>query len=589
MKFFKIFIASLLAVLVGSVLSIFIWIAALGSISAAFGTNEAVTVDNNSVLVVDLSQSITDAKTSNPFAGFNPMDMSQTETTSLLSVLRAIDTAKEDSRIKGILIKLSGTGSCTLAQMEEIRANIQKFKEAGKFVVAFNNGYSQGSYLLSSVADKIYLEPEGGLSIMGLSSQVLFFTGLLEKLGISFDILRPSVCKYKSAVEPYFLKKMSDANREQNTVLINDLWKVFSEYICAARGIDAKQLDKIINNLDLVLAEDALKANLVDGLIYEDQLDDIFAELGAEKPKQITLGDYMKTLTNIDLNKEFVGIVYAEGSINDGEGNKDIYSKNLCKVIRKAADNDSLKAVVFRVNSPGGSALASDEIWREIELLKAKKPVIVSMGQYAASGGYYISCPADAILADRFTVTGSIGVFGMIPEGGNLIKNRIGLSIDGVQTHDHASMGANVMGLAINKLDPVEKTAMIRSVDKVYDTFTKRVAVGRNLTQDDVFKIAEGRVWSGERAASIGLVDTIGGLQAAIAVAADKAGLTEFGISEVEEELTGYMAILSKFNTSIKSMILGEELTRVCSEYELIKNELSRTGIQAYCPERISF
>jgi protease-4 len=329
---------------------------------------------------------------------------------------------------------------------------------------------------------------------------------------------------------------------------------------------------------------------MVDGALYADQMEDLFtSEYGIEEPEFVTLGQYTSALTpDVDnLSAPKVAIVYANGQVLDGEGSDDnIYGYTLSKTIRKVAEDDDVKAVVVRVNSPGGSVLAADIIWREMKLLQEKKPVVISMGEYAASGGYYISACADAIVSDKLTLTGSIGVFGMLIEGKNLLNDKLGITTDVVKTNSSADFGENILGLGVRKITDAERKALLRSVDKVYETFTSRVSNGRNLPMERVLDIAQGRVWSGTRAVELGLVDGNGGLREAIAVAADRAGIIDnFRVSEVLEELTPFAEFIQSLNSgTIKSPTLDREVMEAAEYYKTLKRELSREGVQMFCP-----
>lgn len=590
MKFLRIFLASLLAFIVGSFLTAVIWVIVIAAQMSSFST-ETKSVDSNSVLVIDMAENISDSAPKMPFA-FSMGSIESNSSLQLLSVLRAIETAKGDDRIKGICIKAMGEGSTSLANLEEIRAAIEDFKSEGKFVVAYNNGYTNASYYLSSVADKIYMQPEGEVLWSGLSSTLLFFKGAMDKLGISARVFRPTACRYKSAVEPYFRESMSAENREQMTEILQSMWDCMTEAVAASRGIEAKELNRLADGLEVVIAEDAVKNHLIDALIFEDQMKEIYEDLGVKDSDEITLGEYVAQMP-ADLSGSFdqkIGIVYAEGQIFDGEGTDDaIYSKNLCSTLEKVLDDDDIKALVLRVNSPGGSALASDEIWRKVELIKAKKPVIISMGGYAASGGYYISCGADAIITDRTTLTGSIGVFGVLLNGEKLLNSKLGVTSDCVSTNPNANLGANLAGLMVKDISPAQASAVTRMIDKVYTTFTTKVAGGRNLDIDKVLGIAGGRVWSGSKAVELGLADANGGLKAAISVAADKAGIADsFQIEEVTEDVSGFQAFLQMMGTQARAMVLGKELTRLETEHRQMMRLMGVSGAQALCPMMIS-
>ena len=592
MKFFKIFLATLLAIVVSGIIS---WIIGLGVLFGILGSMEpTVTAEltPQTIVKIDLAENISEAPAKNPMAGFDFASMTMAKNTHLLKVLQAIEAAKNDSRVKGIYLNFIGMGDITTGSMEEIHAALVDFKQSGKFVVAYNEGYSQGSYYLASVADKIYLHPQGHFSWSGLANTSIFFKGTLDKLGLKAEVFRPTTCKYKSAVEPYIRTEMSPENRAQMQMIVDDMWGALVNTIAECRGLDAKDLMKWADELVITQPEDALKYKLVDGLIYEDEMEAKFAEYGVEKGAKeeynfVSLGEYMVLNPALaQFNTPAVGIIYAEGAIYDGAGEDDnVYSINLVDVIKKARKDKEVKAVVLRVNSPGGSALASDVIWREIELLRKEKPVIVSMGSYAASGGYYISSCADAIIADKMTLTGSIGVFGMLYEGEDMLKNRLGITTDVVKTGSSADFGANVMGIGVRKFTDRERMTLIRSVDKVYETFTSHVSNGRNLPMDKVLDIAQGRVWSGSRALELGLVDANGGLREAIAVAADKAGITEkFQVKEVLEEMSPMAQMMQTLNMKIKTYFLDRDTIEAVEYYNSLKRELVREGVQAYCP-----
>ena len=600
MKFSKVFLAALLAVVVGSVVSGLFWLFTIMGMAGSMGGSKAVAVLPNTILRVDLADNIVESPAVNPFAGMDFTSMQQSRSLPLLKVLRAIETAATDDRIKGIYLNFSGGGSVSSASLEEIRAALEEFKTSGKFILAFNDSYSQIGYYLASVADKIYLQPEGSFSWMGLSMPTIFFKGAMDKLGISCEVFRPTVCKYKSAVEPYILEKMSPANRKQMEELVESMWNTIATTVADARGTTVAALNKIANTEPMLFPEQALKHGLIDGIIYRDQMEEIFAEYGVEKNflgeyEYLSLGDYCSVVgANMSkVSAPKVGIVYADGGIVDGDSDSidgNIYGTTLANTIAKARKDDTIKAVVLRVNSPGGSALASDIIWREVELLKKEKPVIVSMGAYAASGGYYISAPADAIVADKLTLTGSIGVFGMFMEGGNMLKNKLGITFDGVKTNTSADFGQNIMGVNLRKTNEMERRLLIASVDDVYEAFTTKVAAGRNLELKDVLNIAEGRVWTGTDAVRIGLADANGGLKSAISIAADKAGIVDnFQVTEVLGEMDPIMQFIQNLGLQARALVIGNELNEVCKEYEAIKAETTRSGVQMYCPYRVAF
>ena len=585
MNFVKTFLAGLLAVIVGTFLVFFLWIFILLGIAGSM--EKSVAVHPESILKIDFSEVLTDAPSSDPLAGIDLMTLQTTRQLSLFKALRAIEAAGADDRIKGIYLRMNGGGGVTgSALLEELREALLEFKQSGKFIVAYNETYSQGQYYLASVADKIYLQPEGGMEWSGLASDVMFYKGLLDKLDLRAEVFRPTACKYKSAVEPFILDKMSAANREQMQALVNSMWGTISGAVCESRGIDSVKMRRITDNLQVTLPEEALEYGFVDSLLYEDQMEDVFAELGVSDDYDfITLGDYASQvgadLKNISADQ--VAIVYADGQIVDGEGyGKEIYGNTLAAKIAGVRDDEKVKAVVLRVNSPGGSALASDVIWREVELLRAEKPVVVSMGSYAASGGYYISCPVDVIVADKLTLTGSIGVFGMILDTREALKNKLGITIDGVQSNASSSF------LATQPLTPVQRSMIMRGVDKVYTTFTNDVAEGRNLPIEKVLDIAGGRVWSGADALGIGLIDTYGGLKTAIALAVDKADLGDnYRVTEVTETPTGFAAFIASLNMSVREAFTHSELGLMMKDYNTVREAFRQQGVLMYSPYKV--
>ena len=585
MNFVKTFLAGLLAAIVGTFLVFFLWIFILLGIAGSM--EKSVAVHPESILKIDFSEVLTDAPSSDPLAGIDLMTLQTTRQLSLFKALRAIEAAGADDRIKGIYLRMNGGGGVTgSALLEELREALLEFKQSGKFIVAYNETYSQGQYYLASVADKIYLQPEGGMEWSGMASDVMFYKGLLDKLDLRAEVFRPTACKYKSAVEPFILNKMSPENREQMQALVNSMWGTISGAVCESRGIDSVKMRRITDNLQVTLPEEALEYGFVDSLLYEDQMEDVFAELGVSDDYDfITLGDYASQvgadLKNISADQ--VAIVYADGQIVDGEGyGKEIYGNTLAAKIAGVRDDEKVKAVVLRVNSPGGSALASDVIWREVELLRAEKPVVVSMGSYAASGGYYISCPADVIVADKLTLTGSIGVFGMILDTREALKNKLGITIDGVQSNASSSF------LATQPLTPVQRSMIMRGVDKVYTTFTNDVAEGRNLPIEKVLDIAGGRVWSGADALGIGLIDTYGGLKTAIALAVDKADLGDnYRVTEVTETPTGFAAFIASLNMSVREAFTRSELGLMMKDYNTVREAFRQQGVLMYSPYKV--
>lgn len=586
MNFLKNFLAALLAFVVGGVMILFLWVLILAGFAATM--ERSVSIPEEAVLKIDLADMIVDAPSADPLAGFDLRTLQAQRQLPLLKVLQTLEAAAADDRIRGIYLRMGYNENVAgTALLEELRAAIEEFKASGKFVVAYNENYSQAQYYLASVADRIYLQPEGGVSWYGLSSNTMFFKGLFDKLDLRAEVFRPTACKYKSAVEPFILDRMSPANREQMQALVDGMWGVISSDVCASRGIDSLQMRRLTDNLEVSLAREALDNGFVDGLLYEDQMEDIFTELGlSEGYDFVSLGDYASMIAPDakSLSADRVAVLYAQGQIVDGEGyGEEIYGNTLASKIADLRADERVKAVVVRVNSPGGSALASEVVWREMELLRAEKPVIVSMGSYAASGGYYISCPADVIVADRLTLTGSIGVFGMILDPREALQNKLGITFDGVSSNASSDF------LTTGPLTPVQRAMIMRGVDQVYGTFTSHVAQGRNLPLERVLEIAGGRVWSGQDALGVGLVDTCGGLKTALAVAIDKAGIADnYRVVEVRDQPTGIAAVLSALNVSMQGVFTrGTAADPLLKEWRTIRQSLDQQGILTYSPYRV--
>lgn len=582
--FLKMFLASLLALVAFAVIKIFFW----GAIIAALFAEQPIEVPQNAILKIDLQQSISDAPLRNPMGSFDIATMSFSSPMTLLDALTAIDAARDDSRIKALYINTSGIPSTSITIMEELREAIMTFRQSGKPVVAYSETYDQWSYYLASAADEVFIHPEGSFTWTGLSLNTMFYTGLIEKLGIGIDILRPTVCRYKSAVEPFFLKSLSDANREQLQCLADDMWNTMTVAIGNSRDIEPAKLNEYADKLAVVLPAEAVELKMVDGVKYADQMDAYFqAKLGVTaEDAMISLATYAQTVALKNDNPQAqVAIIYANGNVVDGNGTEDaVYGEALSQLLKQAREDEAIKAVVLRVNSPGGSALASDLIWREMTLLQQTKPVVVSMGEYAASGGYYISAPADAIVANRMTLTGSIGVFGIMPNIGKALEDNLGITFDGVKTNTSGDFGQGIKPLS----DSGHK-AMMRSVDRVYERFTSLVAEGRNLAIEEVYDIAEGRVWSGQRATEIGLVDMVGGLYTAIGYAVNVAGL---GTSYQIVELTDSDAALSTFMSSLsadveQSLYNSLPVAEAVEELREVQQMLTEGGVYTFCPLNI--
>ena len=605
MNFWKTFGASLLAFVVVSVVTSIIFVTfCIGVILNLSIDTEDKGISNDSILYINLNENIVDAPLASAMGSLDPLSMSISTPLALIDVLSAIENAEKDSRIKGICIHCDGMGVVSTANIEEIRFAIEKFKKSGKFVVAFDETYTQSEYYLASVADKILLQPEGSLEWIGAGSSTLFYKGLIDKLDVKVEIFRPTECKFKSAVEPYFRTSMSNENRLQMEVLVSSIWENLTNDIAQSRGLDAENLRRYAKNLEINLPEDALSHGMVDYIAYEDELFNLFDSYGVKRndfgvhntvslakyvddidisPKRVSVGN---DIAIKDVDKPLIAIIYAEGQIVDGNMYDDglVYGSRLADELRQARLDDDTKAVVVRVNSPGGSALASEVAWREMTLLQQSKPVVISMGDMAASGGYYISAPADYIFADKFTLTGSIGVFSVVFNLEDTLKNKLGITIDTAST----SPSAGGMGV-FNSLTPEQRKSHTAIVDKIYTTFTSHVAEGRNMPIEDVLKIAEGRVWSGSNAVEIGLVDEIGGLTHAVAKASQLAGLKKgYLLYEFNAPLTPFEEWLENMSstTAVELGFNNNNIYYNDVKQLLIENPifLTDSGVQAIVP-----
>jgi len=575
----KSFLKNILTTIIGIISSIIVMILLIIGFVAIISSEDEVKVKENSILKIDLANtSVVERSSENPFDGLS-LSGDVASTIELKQVLDNIEKAKLDDNIKVIYINTSYV-SAGISQIEEIRNKLLEFKQTGKPIIAYSEVYNQAAYYLSSVANKVYLNPEGVVELKGLSAGIMFYKGLLEKLDIEVQIIRHG--KFKSAVEPFMLDKMSDANREQMQLLLNSFADNLFDSIASQRGMTLSDIHNHANNLSLENAKSCLDLHYVDALLYQDQVDDSLLVISkSEKLNFISLNKYSNVkVAKKEISRNKIAIIYATGEINSGKGDeKSIGSETTAKAIKTAREDKNVKAIVLRVNSPGGSALASDVIWRETVLAKEEKPLIVSMGDYAASGGYYIACAADSIVANPTTLTGSIGVFGMIPNLQKLYKNKLGISIDTVNTNKHADMGMN------RALTKFEEDKIQKSVVDIYTTFITHVGEGRNMSTAAVDEIGQGRVWTGYDAKDIGLIDTYGGLEKAIEIAVYLAEIEDYRIISLPKKKDPFAELALKFGkeTSISDLVmlklgLKTELTNP------IENLLKRDKIQARIP-----
>ena len=579
----------MLAVVVGVIIVHILYgvIFLLICLSAAGSSSSDVSVKDNSVLKISLTADMPDKVTDG--MSFDYMSMTPIKQIGLNDALKSIEKAKTDDRIKGIYLDMDGASAGT-ATIEELRNKLIEFKESGKFIISYATAYSQFGYYLASVADEVYVNPQGGMSWQGMCSQIMFYKNVLEKLGVEMQVFRHG--QFKSAVEPYICDKMSPANRKQYSVLLNSIWGRVCKGISETRGISVEDLNMYADSLSLRKAEDAVTLKFADAVKYYDEvIDELKSKSGFDgndKDMFIDLEKYAKaSVPGVKENKSKneVAVLFAEGEIVDGNGGKgQMGGDKIAEELRKIRENDDVKAVVLRVNSPGGSGLASEVMWREIQKVKqAGKPIVVSMGNLAASGGYYISCSADYIYAQPTTLTGSIGVFGMFPNLQGLVTDKIGLTIDTVCTNAHADFGSTMRPVTEMEFNYVQQ-----SIEDFYDTFLTRVFDGRKgkgaeghvLSEKAlVDSIGQGRVWAGADAIEIGLVDELGSLNDAVKKAVELANISDYKIVEYPAKKEWYEDLVEQFDISAK--IMKSELGENYIYYQNAKRIAETSGIQA--------
>jgi len=582
-KFWRVVFGSMIGFFLSNILiSILTFFFVLGMIAAILSSSTPY-IKSNSVLKITLSGNIEERGEDNPFEN-TAWESFVSSGTGLDDILNSITKAANDPNIKGISLEVSSMAA-GVATLKEIRTALENFKNSGKFIYAYSESYSQGAYYIASVADKVFVSNMGNIDFKGYGFIMMFFKGLIDKLDIDLEVVRQGT--FKSAGEQFVLDKMSAANREQMTQIADDFWGVILNDISASRNISIDSLNLIADQLLCVNAKACKQLRMVDGILYPIEYQNFLRkELGVAENAKInttTISNYRRIATPKS-KAENVAIIYAFGTILDGSGNdKNIYSENLCREIRRAYRNDKVKAIVLRVNSGGGSAMASEMIWHEIELAKAAgKKVVTSMGDYAASGGYYIACNSDYIIAQPNTLTGSIGVFGMIPSLQRMLKNKLGITIDVVKTNPHADYMSGI-GRPLNEL---ERKKLLVQIEDIYDIFTQRVAKGRDLPIEKVYEVAEGRVWSGMEAQKLSLVDQLGTIDDAVAKAAELAELTEYGIIHYPKKQDFFTRL---FSTNLDSEIkieraLQQQLGDLYFTYKGIKTVTEVSGVQARLP-----
>ncbi len=581
-QFFGAFFGSILGLLItGIIVALIVVASVMGALKDTMDDDESYTSKENSVLRLNLNGEIKERSVKNPFENLDLGPLMPKSGIGLNDILANLKKAKADKDIKGIYLEISEPVA-GFATLEEIRNALLDFKSSGKFIYAYSEAYSQKAYYLASTASKLFLNPQGALEIKGLSSQMLFFKNMLEKLNVEVQIFRHG--KFKSAIEPFMLDKMSEANRAQVETYLGSLWNHMIAGISKSRAISLNEINTMANDLLIRTPDDAVKYKLVDELKYEDE---VFSTIKktislTEKDKIsfVTLDKYIHAPDVLVRSKNKVAIIYAVGEIVSGEGDdQKIGSVEIAKAIKDARLDTTIKAIVFRVNSPGGSALASDVIWRETILAQKAKPFVVSMGDVAASGGYYISCAADRIFAEPNTITGSIGVFGMIPNAQKALSEKLGITVDTVNTNKHSDVGTILRGASGIEYDYIQQ-----SVERIYDVFISKVAQGRHTQKNNIDSIGQGRVWSGIDALKIHLVDELGGISNAVAYAVKMAKLPNYKIIDLPKQKDPLQELLGNGKEEMETRAMKTNLGEQYIYIKQLKNVLQLKGVQARLP-----
>ncbi|MBU8892250.1 MAG: signal peptide peptidase SppA [Bacteroidales bacterium] len=583
-SFFKYLLASVLGVLVAGLLMFLILLGGIGVMVSS--QEQQVKIKSNTILHIELSQPIMDRSNKNPMEGFDFSTLKPAPQLGLNDILSNIKKAKTDPNIDGIYLDLTFI-SAGIGTVEEIRNALIDFKESGKFIISYSDNYTQPTYYLASISDKVYLNPEGLMILVGLRSEIMFYKEALEKLGVEPQIIRHG--KFKSYVEPYMYNKMSDENRKQVMAYMGSIWNHILEDISKERNISVEKINELADNLTLKDVDMAVSSGLIDGLKYKDEILSELAELTNKteesKIESVSLSSYSKVpdKKRKSLEKNKIAVVYASGTVLMGEGGEGVIgSDRISRAVRKARKDSSVKAIVLRVNSGGGSALASEVIWREVKLAQETKPVIASIGDVAASGGYYIIAPAQKIIASPNSITGSIGVFGLFFSGKELLNEKLGIHVDVAKTNKFADIGS-----VTRPFRPEEREIFQYLVENFYETFITKVAEGRNMTKEEVDEIGQGRVWSGVNAIEIGLIDEFGGLEDAIALAAEAANLEKYRVVDFPKLKDPFQQLLEDLQGNVKASILKQELGAEYKYYENLQNIIKQQGIQARIPYEI--
>lgn len=586
MSFGKAFLSSCLGALTAMIVFFFLSFLFFAALIGGLSEDKTVVVDKNSVLHLELDAQITEMEADDPFAELLP---GQNKRVGVIQLKQAIENARDNDNIKGIYVEIRQPRA-GFSSLEEIREALIDFRESGKWVVAYSELMTEGAYYLATAADEVYLHPEGELEFNGLNVSVGFYKKLFEKLEIKPQVFR--VGEFKSAVEPFLLDAMSKENRLQLTELINGIYNNILDNVAESRGIDRARLEQISDQMLVRNADDALEQKLIDGLLYQDEFFDIVREKLAidedEDIRFVKYKDYKKSFSTYKRSSNEIAVIVAEGTIVQGEGSQtdlEITAEKYLKEIRKARKNDNVKAIVLRVNSPGGAYTTSDMIWREVKLAAAEKPVIASMADFAASGGYYIAMACDTIVAQPNTITGSIGIFGVMFDLSNFLGDKLGITFDEVRTGDFGDLYT-----VTRPLTAAERNIIQRNLEKYYNSFTLKAAEGRNLTQEQILQVASGRVWTGEQALERQLVDVLGGIDEAIRIAAEKAGIADdYKIRYYPAPTNFFEQLMKGLETNAQASVVRAQTGELYPLLERVRRVRELRGVQARMPFELEF
>ncbi|MEF8811063.1 MAG: signal peptide peptidase SppA, partial [Bacteroidales bacterium] len=577
-SFLKYTLATIVGILITGLLFFIIFFSAMGALIPK--GDKTAEIQPKSLLRMELSHVIMDRSPRDPFANFDFRSFEPTTTLGLNEILANIEKAGKDDDVEGIYLDLSVIPA-GMATIEEIRSALIEFKDSGKFIIGYADNYMQTTYYLASVADRVYMNPAGRVNMTGLSSQLMFFKEGLDKLGVEPQVIRHG--EFKSAVEPFTRNQMSEENRHQVNAYVNTLWNYMAEEIAEHRNISQDTLNWLVENLALNRPETALNYGLVDGLKYKDEVLDELREksdVGDEDVRFVGMKKYNRVPEIKDykgLARDKIAVIYSMGTVMMGEGQEGtIGSDRISGAIREARKDTSIRAIVFRVNSGGGSALASEVIWRELQLAQQEKPVVASFGDVAASGGYYIAAPADTIVASPNTLTGSIGVFGLFFNSKELLNDKLGIHVDVAKSHSYSDLGS-----PFRSMTEKEKEAIREGIKQVYDDFVSHVAEGRDMAEEEVDDIARGRIWSGMDARRIGLIDLYGGMQKAVDLAAEMAELDQYRTVGLPRLKDPFQQFVEGFSGDIRSKVLRQTLGNEARYYMNLKEAAGMEGIQA--------